>query len=98
MTIKYVKLAIVMKKNFILVSPHFPDIYYKFAKALKEQGFNVLGVGNAPYHELKEELSSNLTEYYYCPNMESYEDLYKAVAFFAFKYGKISFIESNNEH
>jgi hypothetical protein len=87
-----------MRKNFVLVSPHFPDIYYKFAKALKEQGFNVLGVGNAPYHELKEELSSNLTEYYYCPNMESYEDLYKAVAFFAFKYGKISFIESNNEH
>jgi len=44
MTIKYVKLAIVMKKNFVLISPHFPDIYYKFAKALKEQGFNVLAL------------------------------------------------------
>ncbi len=30
--------------------------------------------------------------------MEDYEQVYKAVAFFAFKYGKIDRIESHNEH
>ncbi len=85
-------------KNFILISPHFPDIYYKFAEELKKVGFNVLGIGNAPYHELRGECIDNLTEYYYCPDMENYKTLYKAVAFFAFKYGRINYIESNNEH
>lgn len=85
-------------KNFILISPHFPDIYYKFAKELKNVGFNVLGIGNAPYHELSKDTIENLREYYYCPNMEKYEDVYRAVAFFAFKYGKISYLESNNEY
>ncbi|MGI6713968.1 MAG: ATP-grasp domain-containing protein [Bacilli bacterium] len=85
-------------RNFVLISPQFPMTYYRFAAQLKKAGFNVLGIGNAPYHELSKDLIDALTEYYYCDNMENYEDLYRAVAFFAFKYGKIEFLESNNEY
>lgn len=85
-------------RNFILISPQFPMTYYRFAAQLKKAGFNVLGIGNAPYHELSKDLIDVLTEYYYCENMENYDDLYRAVAFFAFKYGKIEFLESNNEY
>lgn len=85
-------------ENFILISPQFPHTYWQFAYALKKRGVNVLGIGNAPYHELSEELKTSLTEYYYCPDMDNYQSLYKAVAFFAFKYGKIDYLESNNEY
>ena len=85
-------------RNFILISPQFPMTYYRFAAALKKNGFNVLGIGNAPYHELSSDLVDALTEYYYCADMENYDSLYRAVAFFAFKYGKIEFLESNNEY
>jgi len=30
--------------------------------------------------------------------LENYDEVYRAVAFFSFKYGKIDFIESNNEY
>ena len=85
-------------ENFILISPQFPHTYWQFAYALKKRGVNVLGIGNAPYHELSQELKTSLTEYYYCPDMDNYQSLYKAVAFFAFKYGKIDYLESNNEY
>lgn len=31
-------------------------------------------------------------------NMENYDDMYRAVAFYASKYGRIDWIESNNEY
>ncbi len=34
---------------------------------------------------------------YFIPDLSNYDDIYRAVAFFAFKYGKIDWIESNNE-
>ena len=34
---------------------------------------------------------------YFIPDLSNYDDIYRAVAFFAFKYGKINWIESNNE-
>lgn len=85
-------------KTFIFISPHFPENYWRFARGLKKRGFNVLGIGNAPYHELSRDLLDQLTEYYYCPDMENYPSLYRAVAFFAFKYGKVDYLESNNEY
>ena len=85
-------------ENFLLISPQFPSTYWRFARALKRQGFNVVGIGNAPYYELSLELKENLSEYYYCSDMENYQSLYKAVAFLSFKHGKMDFIESNNEY
>lgn len=84
--------------NFIFISPHFPRTYWNFCDRLKRNGVNVLGIGDAAYDSLDGNVRDALTEYYYVPNMEVYEDMYRAVAFFASKYGRIDWIESNNEY
>ena len=84
--------------NFIFISPTFPKKYWQWCDALKNNGITVLGIGDTPYEELCMELKSSLTEYYKVGNMEDYDQMYKAVAFFAYKYGKIDWIESNNEY
>lgn len=85
-------------KNFIFISPNFPTNYWQFCRELKNNGLNVLGIGDQPYDELMEELKSSLTEYYKVDSLENYDEVYRAVAFFIFKYGRIDFIESNNEY
>ena len=85
-------------KNFIFVSPNFPVNYWKFCCELKNNGMNVLGIGDQPYDELTEELKDSLNEYYKVNSLENYDEVYRAVAFFAFKYGRIDWLESNNEY
>ncbi len=85
-------------KNFIFVSPHFPVNYRNFCFHLHENGVNVLGIGDAPYDSLDYMLQEALTEYYRVDNMENYDEMFRAVAFFSFKYGKIDGLESNNEY
>lgn len=84
--------------NFIYFSPHFPRTNERFCRQLKNRGANVLGIGDAAYDTLTDGLKSCLTEYYRVQNLENYDEVYRAVAFFAFKYGKIDWIESNNEY
>ena len=84
--------------NFVMISPNFPTTYWRFAEALKKNGLNVLGVGDTPYHELSPELKNNLTEYYFLADLNNYKELFKAIAHFSFKYGKIDWLESNNEY
>ncbi len=84
--------------NFIFISPNFPTNYWKFCRALKNNGVNVLGIGDAPYDGLTSELKGSLNEYYKVGSLENYDEVYKAVAFFTFKYGRINWIESNNEY
>ena len=84
--------------NFIFISPQFPHTYWNFCDRLKKNGVNVLGIADTPYDQLPYQLRECLTEYYKVDNMEDYGQMYKAVAFFAFKYGKIDWIESNNEY
>ncbi|MDY0345321.1 MAG: carbamoylphosphate synthase large subunit [Bacilli bacterium] len=84
--------------NFVIISPNFPETYWKFAEALKKNGFTVLGIGDSPYHEISPQLKSALTEYYFAPKMDDYEVLYKAFAYLSSKYGKIDWVESNNEY
>lgn len=84
--------------NFIFISPNFPKTYYRFCDRLLKNGVNVLGIGDTPYHELSIETKNSLTEYYYVNSLENYDEVYRAVAFFAFKYGKIDVLESNNEY
>ena len=85
-------------KNFIFVSPHFPVNYCNFCIQLHENGVNVLGIGDAPYDFIDYRLRGALTEYYRVDNMENYDEMFRAVAFFSFKYGKIDGLESNNEY
>lgn len=87
-----------MAVNFIFISPQFPHTYWEFCNRLKQNGVTVLGIADAPYESLSDELRESLTEYYRVENMEDYDQMYRAVAFFAFKYGKIDWIESNNEY
>ena len=80
--------------NFIFISPNFPTNYWQFCRELKNDGMNVLGIGDQPYDELKPELKDSLNEYYKVGSLENYDEVYRAVAFFAFKYGRISVIAS----
>ena len=85
-------------KNFIFISPNFPVIYWKFCAELKNNGLRVLGIGDCPFDELKQELRDSLHEYYKVSNLENYDEVFRAVAFFTYKYGKIDWLESNNEY
>ncbi len=85
-------------KNFVFISPHFPSRYWEFCARLKDNGMNVLGIADASYDELGDNVRHSLTEYYRVDSLEDYDQVYRAVAYFAFKYGKIDWIESNNEH
>ena len=85
-------------KNFIFISPNFPTNYWNFCKELKDNGLNVLGIGDCPYDNLAQELKENLHEYYKVSSLENYDEVYRAVAFFIHKYGRIDFLESNNEY
>ncbi len=84
--------------NFVFISPHFPHTYWQFCDRLHRNGVNVLGIGDAPYDGLEGPLKGALTEYYKVDSLEDYDQVYRAVAFFAFKYGKIDWIESMNEY
>lgn len=84
--------------NFIFISPNFPHTYWNFCDRLKRNGVNVLGIGDCPYDDLEPQLKACLTEYYKVGNMENYDEMYRAVAFFAFRYGKIDWLESNTEY
>ncbi len=85
-------------KNVIFISPNFPTNYWQFCRELKNNGLNVLGIGDQPYDELAREVRDSLNEYYKVDSLENYDSVYRAVAFFIFKYGRIDFLESNNEY
>ena len=85
-------------KNFIFISPNFPLTYWRFCRELKNNGLRVLGIGDCPYNELTQEQRNSMHEYYKVSSLENYDEVFRAVAFFTFKYGKIDWLESNNEY
>ncbi|MCR4935870.1 MAG: carbamoylphosphate synthase large subunit [Oscillospiraceae bacterium] len=85
-------------KNFVFISPNFPENYWQFCRELSRNGLRVLGIGDCPYDMLRQELRDSLTVYYKVGSMENYEEVYRAVAFFISKYGRIDWLESNNEY
>ena len=84
--------------NFVFISPHFPATYWQFCDRLQRNGVHVLGIGDASYDSLSESVRSSLTEYYKVDSLEDYDQVFRAVAFFSFKYGKIDWLESLNEY
>lgn len=84
--------------NVIFISPHFPLHVHNFCHRLKTLGANVLAIGDAPFDSLSEEVKRSVTEYYYLPSLSDYESVMRAAAFFIFKYGRIDFVESQNEY
>ncbi len=85
-------------KNCIFISPNFPTNYWQFCRELKNNGMNVLGIGDQPYDELTADLKGSLNEYYKVSSLENEDEVYRAVAFFIFKHGRIDWLESNNEY
>ena len=84
--------------NFIFISPNFPHTYWQFCNRLRQNGVNTLGIGDAPYEDLEEALKRSLTEYYKVDSLENYDQVYRAVSYFGFRYGRIDWIESMNEY
>ncbi len=84
--------------NVIFLSPNFPLHFFNFCDRLKRLGCNVLGIGDCPYDNLDNSVKCSLTEYYYVHSLEDYDQVMRAAAFYTFKYGKIDFVESQNEY
>ncbi len=83
--------------NFVFISANFPKTYYQFPKAWKQIGGTALCIGEDPYDSLSQELKDAMDEYYQVGSMQNYDEMYRAVAWFAHKHGKIDWLESNNE-
>lgn len=84
--------------NFVFLSPNFPKTYYNFTACLKNNGVTTLGIGDEPYDQLSQECKDSLVEYYKVSSLENYDEVFRACAFFSFKYGKIDWLETNNEY
>lgn len=84
--------------NFVFISPNFPEAYRWFCVRLRDNGVNVLGVGDAPYDFLHPDLKRALTEYYRVDSLEDYDQVLRALGYFTGRYGKIDWVESNNEY
>jgi len=84
--------------NVVFISPHFPLYFHNFCSRLKERGVNVLGIGDADYNLISDETKNSVTEYYKVSNLENFEEVENACKFFENKYGKIDWIESQNEY
>lgn len=83
--------------NFVFISPNFPVRYFKWVESLKNRGVNVLGIGDSPYSDCHPRLLSSLKEYYFVKDLSNFDDMVKAISYFQSKYGKIDYIESDNE-
>ena len=83
--------------NFIFISPNFPANYWMFCRELKNNGLRVLGIGDCPYDDLRQDLKEALTEYYKVDDLRNYDQMIRAMGHFTAKYGKIDWVESNNE-
>lgn len=57
----------------------------------------MLCVIDTPYEQLRPELRENMDECFKVSSFNNYDEVFKAVAYFSYKYGKIDWIESNNE-
>ena len=85
-------------KNIVFISPNFPTNYWLFCRELKKNGMNVLGIGDQPEEELAPEVRENLNRYCKVSNLENYEEVYRTVAYLISQYGRIDWLESNNEY
>ena len=84
--------------NYVFISPAYPVTCTHFCDRLNKMGVSVLGIGDTPYDNLSDELKNALREYYYVSSLEDYAQVYRAVAFYIHKYGRIDWLESMNEY
>ena len=85
-------------KNFLFVSPNYPANYWQFCRELKQQGFRVLGIGDAPKNSLDGRLLEHLDDYVQVSAIDHYDEMHAAVAGYVERYGPMDWLESNNEY
>ncbi len=84
--------------NFVFISPNFPENYWMFCRGLKRHGATVLAIVDCPYDSLREELRAHIDDCYVVSSMENYDEMVRAMGYFTYRYGKIDWVESNNEY
>ena len=84
--------------NYVFISPEYPISCTLFIDRLNSLGVRVLGIGGTSYDSLNDHLKNALTDFYYVDNLEDYDQIYRAAAFFIHKYGRIDWLESLNEY
>jgi hypothetical protein len=97
-----------MSDVFLFLSPHYPPRLYPFARALSEQGFTVIGLGDAAWHHLQPDLHEVLREYLHMSldcysargriDDDRYDPIYRAVAGIVARHGRLAYVESFNEY
>ena len=84
--------------NVIFISPHFPSHFYNFCARLKERGVNVIGIGDCAWENVSENCKNALCDYKAVSSLKNYDEVYRAVAAYIAQYGRIDFVESENEY
>lgn len=84
--------------NVIFISPNYPEGRWRYVAALRGLGVNVLGIGDAVEEDFPHGLKGCLTDYYRVDDLHNYDAVYRAVAFFTYKYGRPDVIESLNDY
>lgn len=84
--------------NCVFLSPHFPANWFHFVVALRAAGATTLGIGDAPWDELRPELRDALDEYYRVGDLADYNELVRALGWFTHRHGKVDHLDSLNEH
>ena len=83
--------------NVVFISPHFPPNWFQFATALRDQGATVLGIADASWEEMRQELRDSLDEYYRVEDMNDYAQLVKGLGWLTHRAGKLDRLDSLNE-
>ncbi len=84
--------------NFLFISPQFPSTYWQFCDRLRANGATVVGIGDTPKEDVTDEVLASLDEYREVTSLEDYDQVFRQTAYLSWKYGKLDWIESNNEH
>jgi hypothetical protein len=83
--------------NVVFISPHFPPHFVHFVAALRERGVTVLGIGDAPYDTLRQELRGALSEYFFTPRLDDEDAMQRALGYLTWRHGRLDRIDSLNE-
>lgn len=83
--------------NFVCISPNYPENYWMFCRGLKKYGATVLAIVDTSYGQLNPNLRNYVDEVYVVSSFHNYDEMIRAVGYYTYRYGKIDWIESNNE-
>ena len=82
----------------LFISPHFPNHFYQFCERLKSRGVTVLGLGDCGWDGLGDNCRNALSDYRSVASLMDYEAVYRTVAELISRYGRIDYVNSQNEY